>query len=306
MLSAPKPQRDIFADLPNDNPLVPPVILAWNSVNQTIDRQGFQIQKGGKAPKKVLAFPDPGLLFGVEDTDRQTSFLFQWDHMRPAFLRSLEAGSLPQTVNVWRKVLAYKYLSPPEVGAVVSAKMQAAEDARKLVHDTIRIYHPTMPFFPTFTGSFDPARARLIIRELCMVNFRAEILYLDNICDQTRPQPGVDVTVEQLDRNRALHKRQRKVLIADCFGGDEAVPHPDLNMGLAATVWVERYAALKSFWTLLNTWPRDKPTIWRRGIDMDLTRLENIGQEWERMLAEFYVQSAFNVLGCPPSLPRRI
>lgn len=97
-------------------------------------------------------------------------------------------------------------------------------------------------------------------------------------------------------------------LVDVCFRGGAAVISSDLNFGLTSKDWPTRYTVLKSFWTLLNTWlaPAEKPEIWRGGIDMDLTHLKSAGAQWERVLVEFYVQQAFNILGQPPSLPRRV
>ncbi len=297
-VSSAKVQRNAFDDFPPDDPFVPPYIEAWKAVNTTIKREGVTVQK------KLLPVPDPGLFFGT--AERQHDFFHQWNHLRPFWLKSLENGRTAQTLEMWRKVLAYKFLKPLEDGAFMTAKKQTAEDARSLVEKTIQTYNTDVPYVPPSNGPFDHTLGQFLIRELCMMNFRAELLYVDGLNDQTRPQPSLALPGEEFDRKHALHQRDRQTLVDGCFGGLAAVPIDELNMGIAATDWLERYAALKCFWSLLNTWGGAKPEIWRRGIDMDLSKLQSVGQQWERMLAEFYVQNAFNVLGHPPSLPRRI
>ncbi|KAJ3872924.1 hypothetical protein F5051DRAFT_444733 [Lentinula edodes] len=298
---APKSQRDIFADLPNDDPRVPPAIPGWYNVNKTIRQEGI------KAQKKLLPAPDPGLFFGLEDKTRQSPYFYTWEHIRPAWLAMLQAGKSPQTVDVWRKVLAYTFIKPLEEGVVITPKTQVALDAKNLVEQSIKSYDTRMSYRPrTVEGDFDITRSRQLIRELCMVNFRSELLYVDDLLDQSRPQPSPSLSVAELEAATANHKRSRRTLISHTLLFDSLTPHASVDLGLAAVSWSERYAALKHFWTLMDTWPREKPVIWRRGIEMDLTKLASIGVEWERILAQFYVQSAFDILGRPPSLPRRL
>ncbi|KAJ3805747.1 hypothetical protein F5876DRAFT_69534 [Lentinula aff. lateritia] len=297
----PKSQRDIFADLPNDDPRVPPAIPAWYNANKTIRQEGI------KAQKKLLPAPDPGLFFGLEDKARQSPYFYTWEHIRPAWLAMLQAGKSPQTVDVWRKVLAYTFIKPLEEGVVITPKTQVALDAKQLVEQSIKSYDTRMSYRPrTVEGDFDITRSRQLIRELCMVNFRSELLYVDNLLDQSRPQPSPSLSVAELEAVTASHKRSRRTLMSHALLFDSLTPHTSVDLGLAAISWSERYAALKHFWTLMDTWPREKPLIWRRGIEMDLTKLASIGAEWERILAQYYVQSAFDILGRPPSLPRRL
>ncbi|KAJ3848895.1 hypothetical protein EV368DRAFT_86086 [Lentinula lateritia] len=297
----PKSQRDIFADLPNDDPRVPPAIPGWYNVNKTIRQEGI------KAQKKLLPAPDPGLFFGLEDKTHQSPYFYTWEHIRPAWLAMLQAGKSPQTVDVWCKVLAYTFIKPLEEGVVITPKTQVALDAKNLVEQSIKSYDTRMSYRPrTVEGDFDITRSRQLIRELCMVNFRSELLYVDDLLDQSRPQPSPSLSVAELEAATANHKRSRRTLISHTLLFDSLTPHASVDLGLAAVSWSERYAALKHFWTLMDTWPREKPVIWRRGIEMDLTKLASIGVEWERILAQFYVQSAFDILGRPPSLPRRL
>ncbi|KAF9070266.1 hypothetical protein BDP27DRAFT_1420146 [Rhodocollybia butyracea] len=101
----PKPQCDIFGDLPKDDPLVPPVIPAWRDVNETIRQDGVTAQK------KLLVAPDAGLFFGLQTESRQTPYFFMWQHFRPVYLRGLRAGTPPRSVEFWRKMLAYPFLN---------------------------------------------------------------------------------------------------------------------------------------------------------------------------------------------------
>ncbi|KAE9398225.1 hypothetical protein BT96DRAFT_940352 [Gymnopus androsaceus JB14] len=254
-MNSPTVQRNTFADLPEDDPLVPPAITAWKDVNKTIN------QNGVLPGKRSLAVPDPGLFFGLQHRDRQSPYLFMWQHFRDPWLAALEGGRSALKVEVWRKILAYPYIQPIEPGQLISPKMQVTLDAKKLVKDVIRAYDSRMLTPVPSTTIFDPSTTRKLIRELCMINFRSKLLYVDQVLDTT------------------------------------------------AVGWNDHYNALKHFWALLNTWPLQKPGIWQRGVDMDLSHKRfdmTEGAQWERMLAEYYVQSLFSVLKHAPSLPRRL
>lgn len=301
-IAAPKQSRDIFDDLPTVSQLVPPAVPAWIGANKTIDRRGVTAQK------KMLEVPDAALFFGLEDMSRQDPYLYQWAHLRDPWLQRCTGRHSAQTVDTWRKVLSYRLLPSLEPGSIAKNNNNSAAivAARKLVEETIRMYSPSMSFTPEMNGPFPAPEARRLIRELCMTNFRSELIYVDELLDQSSPQPAPNVSVDQLTVNLSAHRRQRMTLIDECFGGGGAVIIEDLNLGLTSDRWADRYGVLKYFWSLMNTWPGQKPSTWRRGYDLDLTLLQHTGEEWERMLAVFYVQSAYNTLGCPPSLPRRL
>lgn len=146
-----------------------------------------------------------------------------------------------------------------------------------------------------------------MIRELCMVNFRAELYCVDGLLDQTVPQPRRDITRAQFEIERSNHLATRRALITSALGYPGIVPDAYHDFGIASPQWPERYSALKALWTLMNTWPGPKEMIWRRGIDNDVGLMaETDRKAWERALVRFYVQSVFNVLGHVPSLPRRL
>lgn len=283
---------------------MPPVIGAWKNINKTI------FQNGVLPGKQLLSVPDPGLFFGLQHQDRQSPYFLMWAHFRDAWLTALEHGHSPLKIEVWRKILAYTYLQPIEPGQETSPKMQATIDAQKILEDVIHAYDSRMSLAPVpSTGTFEPSTACRLIRKLCMVNFRSKLLHVDQMLDTTQPVAQQTLTMADLDAALAQHRRKRVTLINGVFIYPTLVPDPNNDFGIAAVNWDERYNALRHFWALLDTWPGQKPVIWRRGIDMDLSHQQFAsaeGAQWERMLAEFYVQSVFTVLRHAPSLPRQL
>jgi len=113
-----------------------------------------------------------------------------WQHFRAPWLAALESGRSPLTVKIWHKIFAYAYLQPIEAGQVISPKMQLTVDAKKLVRDVILSYNWHMTLTPASSMStFDPATARKLIHELCMINFCSEVLDVDQVLDTSQPVP---------------------------------------------------------------------------------------------------------------------
>ncbi|KAF9059671.1 hypothetical protein BDP27DRAFT_1497162 [Rhodocollybia butyracea] len=289
---APKLQRNVFGDLPVDDPLVPPAIPAWRDVNETIWQDGVTVQK------KLLVAPDAGLFFGLQTESCQAPYFFMWQHFRPVYLRCLHAGTLPRSVEFWRKMLSYPFLNLVERNAKVTGKLQIQLEAQIYVEDSIKAYNANMAFHPpSLKGAADPVIARRLI----------QLMHTDKLLDQSRPQPSRDLTIAELDVAVSRHQRERNGLIEQIFFYIGLEPDPSIDYGIVAVDWGTRYKALKKFCALLDTWHGDKSLLWRRGIDMDLIKMEYAeGAQWERLLAEFYVQNVFSVLGRPLSLPRRL
>lgn len=213
--------------------------------------------------KRSLAVPDPGLFFGLQHRDRQSPYLSMWQHFRDPWLAALEGGRSPLKVEVWRKILAHPYLQPIETGQLISPKMQVTLEAKKIVKDVICAHDSHMLLMPVpSTATFDPSTARKLIRELCMINFRSELLYVDQVVDTSQPIPQRSLSMAELDTARAQHRRDRITLINGIFFYHTIVPDPTYDHGIAAVCWNDRYNALKHFWALLNTWPLQKPGIW--------------------------------------------
>ncbi|KIK66494.1 hypothetical protein GYMLUDRAFT_55716 [Collybiopsis luxurians FD-317 M1] len=121
----------------------------------------------------------------------------------------MSAGAGLQSVDTWHKVLVYAYIQPLEEGRCVMPKIQVAEDAKKLVEETIHSYNSTMSFKPPpCKGDFDPCNGRWIIHELSMVNFQLELLYVDCILDTIWPQPSPGLSTADLNVQTASHKCQ--------------------------------------------------------------------------------------------------
>ncbi|KAF9062582.1 hypothetical protein BDP27DRAFT_1427790 [Rhodocollybia butyracea] len=280
----PKNQRDVFGDFPHESPFSPTPICTWLGVNKLIARERIAL-----CPK-LLPVPDPGLFFGLETKARQATFLSMWRHFRPAWLQKLAMGASPLSIDMWRKILAYPFLKASQISQ--SKQAQTAQDARTIIEDVIRKYTPLLP---SPVQTFDATEGRQLMRELCIMNFQYELSYVDSLNDKSKPIPSRNISVDELETLTAAHQCNRRILINKVLGVHTAQlePPPNENRGIAAMEWKARYTALKSLWSLLNSWPATKHILWRCGIEMDLFR---IGRHWEG------VGTHLNRILCPERL----
>ncbi|KAK7447448.1 hypothetical protein VKT23_014157 [Stygiomarasmius scandens] len=310
--NSPKVHRDVFADLPCDHDFVPPPIPAWHDANKTIDTLHIDCRySSGQRPKVKTIVPDPALIFGPETCARQDSYISQWAHIRQAWLQCCRISQQqPLTVALWRKVLGLNSSGLWTKNVPQNAQEEEHKLATELVVSTLSQYAPTAS---TSLSSALPVpsnqQAKQLIRELSLINFRFQLSHLDELLDTSRPQPSSSLTHAELGVALANHRRKRVMLIEVIFGGSRdlfTLPSLTSNHGFASDKWRERVEPLRSFWTLLNSWPGTKPSVWNRGEDENLPQMERPREEWVRALVCFYVQAHFNYIGYAPVLPRRI
>ncbi|THU90076.1 hypothetical protein K435DRAFT_864627 [Dendrothele bispora CBS 962.96] len=303
----PQQQRDVYADLPADHPLVPTLPSAWSGIKKLIDPKAFKTESKEKLKTIV---PDPSLLFGSDDT-RLMSYLTQWRHVRSVWLKHCRQSQSAQPAvdnGVWRKVLGQQLFNDTEEGEItriVNRQHQDAFDAKRLLLDIFKLHAPGTPMKPTSPVDISGTEAKKLIRELSLINFHYQLLALDYLVDKSRVRIG---TSAQLTISTTDHDQSRNALISKIFaGGDVFTLSSDVSdQGILAPDWAIRIVSLRAFWQLMDSWPGEKPALWNRGADGNLHKMQRAGEEWERALAIFYVQTYYYHFGHPPVLPTRL
>ncbi|KAK7444306.1 hypothetical protein VKT23_015318 [Stygiomarasmius scandens] len=310
---APKLHRDIFADLPDKHDFVPRVIASWCDANQTIDTWHSDARhSSGQRPKVETIVPDPAVIIGPETRQRQDSYLSQWAYIREAWLlrcRDHQSQPKPLTTSLWKRVLGLNSCGIWKGSGPQNSREEEHKQASDLVESTLARYAPSLPFPPSSLPIPPVPQAKQLICELTLINFRYQLVHVDQVLDTSHPQALPTLTRAELGVMLANHRRSRDLLIEDMFGGSAdmfALPSLSTNFGFTADRWQDRVGSLRSFWRLLSTWPGTKDAIWNRGEDENLPRMVGAGEEWERALVRFYVQAHFNAVGYAPVLPRRM
>ncbi|KAL0567164.1 hypothetical protein V5O48_014829 [Marasmius crinis-equi] len=317
----PPVNRDLFADPPNDSDFLPPAIPAWQDANRSIDVAHCEKREmhPGDSPRLKTVVPDIGHILGGSDPARRMNYLCQWSHIRQPFLRRRDADEVPIPLrsSVWRKVMSVPFhgLYTKEADPT-DRQGRDHQEATQWLKTLFKKYAPGTEVAASQLATVDTASARRLVYELSMVNFWYQLMSLDEIADTTIPVPSPDVSQAEYIVQRASHRRHRLKFIDEVFGGygdpfsaislsQEAVSTSQ-NVGIASERWPDRFAALRSLWRLMDTWPGRKHPLWNRGNDSNLAQMVAEGEQWERVLVHFYVQTYYNLLGFPPVLPRRI
>ncbi|KAK7436347.1 hypothetical protein VKT23_019195 [Stygiomarasmius scandens] len=309
----PKIIRDKFEDIPSDSEFGPAKIPAWANANKSIDvEHSGKRHRTGETQRNVTVLPDPGLFFGTEEKSRQLSYFAQWSHMREAWLRSCGEGREPVKVSVWRKILALNAIGGWDKDTIPrNIQQQEHKLATEMVESLFGKYSPGQTLVPSTHGPLKhptPQDAKAMIRELCLLGFRHQLVQLDRLADDSRPKPSPQLSQASYDVSLAKHQRNRALLVDKvlCGGGPFTLPSLTSNVGLAAEHWSDRVQSLLPLWQLMSSWPSSKPPAWNRGEDPNLPQMAGPGEQWEKVLVRFYVQTYFNFFDHPPILPCRM
>ncbi|THU87192.1 hypothetical protein K435DRAFT_867525 [Dendrothele bispora CBS 962.96] len=305
--NATQQQRDVFADLPADHRFVPTSPSAWVGIKKLIDPK--TVKSESKQKLKTIV-PDPSLFFGSDD-NRLMSYLTQWRHVRPIWLkhcRSSVPGQPPVENGIWRKALGQQFFRGDEEGEIArieNRQHQDALEAKKLLLDIFQLHSPGTPIKPSSPDDVSITEAKKLIRELSLINFHYQLVTLDYLVDTSRPRTG---TSAQLTISTADHDQSRNTLISNIFAGGDVftVSSETSDQGMLASDWAVRIVGLRALWRLMDSWSGEKPTLWNRGADGNLHKMQKAGEEWERALALFYAQTYYTQFGHPPVLPTRL
>ncbi|KAK1216690.1 hypothetical protein PQX77_020670 [Marasmius sp. AFHP31] len=309
--------RDLFADLPSEDPLVPPPIPAWKNANGTINKshpeKGEMLPQDNPRLKTVL--PDPNMILGSPDPDRRRQYLAQWAHIRGPFVRETAGGDnripIPLKTAVWRKVLSSPThgLLADDTPRTKNKQVRDHDEATKWLRGLFAKHAPGVNPVASPDTTVDVKLGRQMLYELSVVNFWYQLMALDAMADSTTPNPSPGLSVADLAVERARHNRHRLGLMFKVLGvpsGCDPFEVASLRtpVAIGSDVWAVRLPALRALWRLMSCWPGEKGPLWSRGDDENLECMEAAGLQWEQMLVRFYVQTYFNFLGFPPILPR--
>ena len=169
--------------------------------------------------------------------------------------------------------------------------------ARDLIGDCLKaaglveksLATPNLPREELETQTINVQEGRVLIWELCELNFRWELQALDR----------------QLYDKKHFGRLERQAMLLRCFStkfeGITSV-HPELaRTGLASPTFMERLPYLQALWQLMDNWRVPKPASWNSCPQNPTTALH--GEQWERDMIQFYAQTFFDHFARPAVLP---
>ncbi|THV00687.1 hypothetical protein K435DRAFT_854465 [Dendrothele bispora CBS 962.96] len=292
----------------------PPKAQRDRDANKTIDTWHPDSRyTSGQRPKVETIVPDPAVIIGPETRERQDLYLSEWARLRQPWLqrcRDPHTQQKPLTVALWRRILGLSSSGHWKGGTPQNPHEEELKQATELVQSSFARYAPNMPPFSTSPPPIPGLQeAKEFMRELTLINFRYQLLHVDELVDTSRPQASSILTHAELSVALTNHRRSRIMLIENMFEGCTdlfTLTSLTSNFGFAADRWSDRVGPLLSFWRLMSSWPGTKADIWDRGKDPNLPQMVGPGEEWERVIVRFYVQTHFNAVGYAPVLPRKI
>ncbi|KAK1215937.1 hypothetical protein PQX77_021433 [Marasmius sp. AFHP31] len=166
--------------------------------------------KSGKAPKLAMIVPDPAVFAGVKEETKWDVYLKGWHAFRPLWLTYCWASSGTPSVisnHVWRKLLLYLEASGrwPANTTPKNAHEHDHQEASELLTDTLQ-HFPTSSDPQPLLNNED---SKLMMQELSVINFRAQLLALDRAMDWSIPQPGPLFSATKLQVAQLTHRRQQ-------------------------------------------------------------------------------------------------
>ena len=283
-------------------PFAPEPLEAWKEAVSSLVATAESRRHKLAEESTGYPLPNPFAFVGVQ-REKANTYLHQWDRVHESWVVRLMVRCDKNTRyggGAWRHFLFIVHTrvqntSHKGTRALLNAMTEACEK------------QGITPLESGATTPFPQLRGQWLLWELAELNFRLELLQLDEallppivVADGTHPNDFKNACDER--------SRQRQELACRCFDyGNENEPNYLTTKrslacsGLASTEWSKHYPYVKALWELMDSWIFNKPREWRHGIDENLDAMR--GLVWERELAWCYAQNYYDRFARPPVLP---
>ncbi|KAI1788155.1 hypothetical protein LXA43DRAFT_666034 [Ganoderma leucocontextum] len=274
---------------------MPPPIPSWSEALAAVDRSA-----PARASDELWGYwiPEPALVLGPKDDERQSRYLMNWVRARPIWLYLLhvpETRACRVPPQFWRSFLN----GVPDDPTSTTRNGRRLIEIKNVFGDVFREedVDPATDAAVTWHGrhfqSVPDALAAAVIWEMFELGFRYELLALDRFL---RP-PECASRPEEARREDLLGK----IFPGDWLRAVDALPSPDCN-SLFAPLPHRRIHALNTLHTVLTRWPKFPSRIAKSPPLQSNDSAETI-IGLERELAGFYVDMFFLSSGRAPLVP---
>jgi hypothetical protein len=244
--------------------------------------------------------PEAALVFGSENLQRRERHVRNWLKIRHAWFYTLRNEQLRCTLPArwWRAYLDYGPSASVTAGRHDSKDYQKAMEKINSMFDLTdsHIADGLLYWAGTEVTAIDLPLCQQVAWELCEIQFRVELLTLDNKISLSEDSPELSLfKVERLQLMHAMFNNGFQI---------DTLEVPSENIGLASNDSVVRAKHLEAFRRLMSSWPNFPPCLsssaaLRSGLDSTSI------QRMESRLVEFYSDTFIRHAGRPPVLPRR-
>ncbi|KAK1220522.1 hypothetical protein PQX77_016713 [Marasmius sp. AFHP31] len=205
--------RVLSADLPPEDPFVPPPIPAWKNANGTINKSHPEKREmlAQDNPRLKTVVPDPNMILGSPDPDRRHQYLAQWAHIHKPFMRETGRGDnhipIPLKTAVWRRVLSSPThgLLTADAPRTKNKQVRDHDEATKWLQGLFAKHAPGVNLVASPDTTVDVKLGQQMLYELSVVNFWYQPMALNGMADSTTPKPLPGLSVADLTVECAWH-----------------------------------------------------------------------------------------------------
>ena len=214
-------------------------------------------------------------------------------------LRAFGKDAKPCSPQEWRVILSLGILLANSEPSKNTASFAEVKKVRDLIGECLqaagmveRSLTRPPPETDVRSQVINTRKARVMIWELCEMNFRWELQALDR----------------RLYNKSKFTPLSRQDMLLDCFSTKyRSIACIDVSRarnGLASPQFKDRLPFLQALWRLMDGWPGRKPSFWsHRAQDAVLHPQDN---QWERDLVRYYTQTFFDHFSRPAILPHTL
>lgn len=274
---------------------MPTRLAVWEHVMTNID-----LSKPARPQAEIWGYwiPEPGLLIRPQSADCHECYVFNWLHMRTAWLYVLRLREARVTVIPTQWWCDFLYGNTAREERSHATRNGKRMDLMQQVFSSVfqqADYDPAtitpVQWFSHRLPRLEENLCRLILWEVCELGFHHELLALDRLL-----VPG---------RDDAFNEEQCEELLSGLFGDHSLFCVRELPMqgtGLTAPTPFHCVPYLDCFRHVVSRWPRAPPSIYIHGAITTSLSAEEIAQR-EYDLISFYVQTFFEHSGRAPIVP---
>ena len=287
-----------------NSPFLPPEIPCWVQALSSVDTSAGRLIVG---VDRLVDFPVPDPHLILSSGDKVLIYIVRYLALRSAW-RTIIVNKLQSKITKLERIGLTSQqwracLEPPSAPSLQFEQLTRTQQRKMAAVSTLasQLAGAVIPNHVFWSGeeiiSSDPISARPIAAEviwdLYEHNFRIEVFLLDRAIMKDAWAVESQAVV-----------REKMLLLL--FPGDTGYlvgEMPEVDGGLAAESWIERYSYVRNFCKLLATWPNHPAALDR---DLQASPSEKEVIEIEQVVVRFYCQTFFDYFARAPITPHRL
>lgn len=266
----------------------------WDAAMRSVDRSA-----PARASHEIWPYliPEPSLVLGPADPERQKRYVKNWLRIRLAWLYLLRSSAPEVPPQWWRDYLNGDTVTPTPAPTPDTRRGKRLEEVKKVFGHAFDMSHYQPEGIITWFGyrmrELEPLLCQQVIWELFDLGFRYELLQLDRVLVPLHNQPEAEVLREELVAEVFANR--------DLYQVNE-LPVSSAAPALCALVPHARVRCVEALRQVIMRWPLCPQAVLCAQplrLDSNATTICDV----EAQVAGFYVQTFFAYAGRAPLVP---